>query len=92
MVKDLTFPERKIVTLKPEDYLGLVQVGGTGAVKQILVVPAGTAENTRNSYTVQEVKKYGDIMVVPAGKYDIWVDDNIIEEDVEIAPGKLRRL
>src|SRR5206468_242880 len=42
---DLTFPERKVVQLKPEDYLGLIQVKGAGNVKQILVVPAGSPAN-----------------------------------------------
>jgi hypothetical protein len=92
MVKDLSLPERKVVTLKPEDYLGLIQVGGQGPVKQILVVPTGTPDNTRASYTVQEAKKFGDLLVVPAGKYDIWVDSNVLEEGLEVAPGKLLRL
>jgi Ca-activated chloride channel family protein len=92
MVKDLSLPERKVVTLKPEDYLGLIQVGGQGPVKQILVVPTGTPDNTRTSYTVQEAKKFGDLLVVPAGKYDIWVDSNVLEEGLEVAPGKLLRL
>ncbi len=88
MVTDLSFPERKIVELKPEKYLGLIRVNGTGAVKQILVVPAGTPKTTRNSYTTQETKKYGEWMVVPAGKYDVWIDDNVIEEGFEVAAGK----
>jgi len=88
MVTDLSFPERKIVQLKPEKYLGLIRVNGTGAVNEILVVPAGSPKNTRHSYTTQETKKYGEWMVVPAGKYDIWIDDNVIEEGFEVAAGK----
>ena len=88
MVTDLAFPERKIVELKPERYLGLIRVNGTGPVKQILVVPAGSPKETRRSYTTQEAKKYGEWMVVPAGKYDIWIDDNVIEEDFTVAAGK----
>jgi hypothetical protein len=92
MVKDLSLPERKVVQIKPDDYLGLIQVKGRGTVEQILVVPAGSPSTTRASYTTQETKKYGDVMIVPAGKYDIWVDDNVLEEGLDVAAGKLYQL
>lgn len=92
LVTNLTFPERKVVTIKPEDYLGLVQVKGTGTVKQILVVPAGSPASNLFHYTTQETKKYGELMVVPKGKYDVWVDSNVIEEGLEVAAGKLYSL
>jgi hypothetical protein len=92
MTKDLSFPERKVVEIKPEDYLGLIRVNGTGAVKQILVVPAGSPGDTRKSYTTQEAKKFGDLMIVPAGSYDIWVDEAVIEEGLEVAAAKLHEL
>jgi hypothetical protein len=92
MAKELTFPERKVVSIKPEDYLGLIRVKGPGTAKQILVVPAGSPKGTRTSYTTQEAKRYGDLMIVPAGKYDIWVDENVIEEGLEVAAGKLYEL
>jgi Mg-chelatase subunit ChlD len=92
MVKGISFPERKVVKIKPEDYLGLIQVKGTGTVKEILAVPAGSPASTRHSYTTQDAKKYGDIMIVPTGKYDIWVDSNVIEEGLNVAAGKLHSL
>lgn len=92
MVKNLSLPERKVVQVKPDDYLGLIQVKGRGTVQQILVVPAGSPGTTRASYTTQEAKKYGDVMIVPAGKYDIWVDDNVLEEGLDVAAGKLYQL
>lgn len=92
MTKDLSFPERKVVEIKPEDYLGLIRVKGTGAVKQILVVPAGSPGSTRTSYTIQEAKKFGDLMIVPAGSYDIWVDEAVIEEGLEVSAAKLYEL
>jgi hypothetical protein len=92
MVTDLTFPERKVVSFKPEDHLGLIRVKGTGAVKQVLAVPAGTPQNSRNNYTVQETTKYGELMIVTAGKYDIYVDENLIEEGLTVAAGKLYEL
>ena len=92
MATDLVFPERKVVSIKPEDYLGLIRVKGTRAVKQVLVVPAGSPKGTRTSYTTQETKKFGDVMIVPVGKYDIWVDENVIEEGLEVTAGKLYEL
>jgi len=92
MAKELTFPERKVVSIKPEDYLGLIRVKGEGTAKQILAVPEGSPGNTRASYTIQAAKKFGDLMIVPAGKYDIWVDENVIEEGLEVAAGKLYEL
>jgi len=92
MVTDLTFPERKVVSFKPEDYFGLIRVKGTGAVKQVLAVPAGTPKNSRNNYTVQETTKYGELMIVTAGKYDIYVDENLIEAGLTVAAGKLYEL
>jgi hypothetical protein len=92
LATDLIFPERKVVPIKPEEYLGMIRVKGTGAVKQVLVVPAGTPQNARGNYTTQEAKKYGDVMIVPMGKYDIYVNENLIEEGLEVAAGKLYEL
>jgi len=92
LATDLVFPERKVVSIKPEVYLGMIRVKGTGAVKQVLVVPAGTPQNSRGNYTTQEAKKYGDVMIVPVGKYDIYVNENLIEEGLEVAAGKLYEL
>jgi hypothetical protein len=92
MVKDFNLPERKVVDIKPEEYLGLIQVKGSGMAKQIVAVPPGTAGNVLGAYTVQAAKKYGDIMVVPKGKYDIWVDTNVIEEGLAVEAGKLHAL
>ena len=71
---------------------GLIRVKGTGAVKQVLAVPAGTPKNSRNNYTVQETTKYGELMIVTAGKYDIYVDENLIEAGLTVAAGKLYEL
>lgn len=93
MAKNLIFPDRKVIEIKPEDYLGLIRVKGTGAVKQIVAVPAGSpGGNTRGSYVTQEVKKFGELMIVPAGKYDVYVDENVIEEGLDVKPGKLHEL
>jgi hypothetical protein len=93
MAKNLTFPESQVVEIKPEDYLGLIRVKGTGAVKIIVVVPAGSpGGSTRNNYTTQDTKKFGDVMIVPVGKYDVYVDDNLIEEGLDVKAGKLHEL
>ncbi len=88
--RSFSIPERRVVDIQPETILGMIQVNGTGKAKDIYVVKAGD----RGAFVtrIQTAKKYGDIMVVPAGKYDIYVDGNRIEEDLEVVAGKLQRL
>ncbi|MDZ4689619.1 MAG: VWA domain-containing protein [Planctomycetaceae bacterium] len=88
MLKGRVFEERKLVVIKPEDYLGLVRVNGTGKVGRISVYRPGLG----STIVFQECKKYGELMVVPAGKYNIRVDGDNIEEDFEVEAGKLHEL
>lgn len=92
MVKDFSLSERRVVEIKPEDYLGLVRVGGRGMVDRIIAVPAGTNAFVRGNAVVQRAAKFGAVMALPAGKYDICVDDDVIEEGLEVEPGKLYEL
>lgn len=92
MVSNLALAERKVVDIRPDDYLGFIRVNGAGEVQKILAVPAGTYANTRHNYVIQEATKFGATMVVPAGVYDVWVNDNAIEEGLEVKPGKLYEL
>ena len=88
--RSFSIPERRVVDIQPETILGMIQVNGTGKAKDIYVVKAG--ERGAVVTKIQTAKKYGDIMVVPAGKYDIYVDRSRIEEDLEVEAGKLQRL
>jgi len=85
MLKDHTFPERKLLVIKPEDYLGLLRVNGEGQVKDMIRV---YQRGLGSIIVFQECKKFGETMVLPAGKYNILVDGNDIEEGFEIVAGK----
>jgi Mg-chelatase subunit ChlD len=90
LLRDFSIPERRVVDVRPESILGLIQVSGMGKVDEIYVVRAG--ERSAVVRKIQNAKKYDQIMVVPAGKYDVYVDRSRIEEDLDVEPGKLHRL
>ncbi|MEX2176668.1 MAG: VWA domain-containing protein [Pirellulaceae bacterium] len=90
LLRDFSIPERRVIDVKPDTVLGMIQVDGTGDAKEIYAVKAG--ERSAVVTKVQQAKKYGEIMVVPAGKYDVYVDRSRIEEDLEVEAGKLVRL
>jgi Mg-chelatase subunit ChlD len=86
IVKDLTLPERKLVEVKLEDLVGLIKVNGTGKPTVIFANAAG--QPAVNSYSTQRAKKFGDVMVVPVGSYDVYVDDSVLEEGLNVEAGK----
>jgi hypothetical protein len=88
MLKDQVFSESKLVIIKPEDYLGFVRVNGEGTPKRIIVYRHGLGSLD----VVQEGTKYGELLVVPAGKWNVRVDSNEIEEDLEVEAGKIHEL
>ncbi|HEV3004270.1 MAG TPA: hypothetical protein VGX78_07395, partial [Pirellulales bacterium] len=66
----------------------LVKPGGFGP---------GEAAGGPAYYAVQYSKSYGEIMVVAAGKYDLWNQPaggkaQKLEADLEVEPGKLVEL
>jgi len=89
MLADHVFPDRKLLVIKPEDYLGLVRVNGSGQLKSVISV---YKRGLGSIVGIQESKKFGEIMVVPAGKYYVSVDGNDIEEGFVVEPGKLHVL
>jgi hypothetical protein len=89
MLKEFSIPERKVVEIKPESILGMVQVQGTGEVNRIYVRSPGDRGTQK---PIQIAEKYGEIMVVPAGKYDIYTASSLLEEGLEVQAGKLYRL
>ncbi|HEV3021692.1 MAG TPA: VWA domain-containing protein [Pirellulales bacterium] len=104
MILGFSNPERKLIEIKPEDYMGLVRLGGQGLPKPeivVLVKPGGfgpgEAAGGPAYYAVQYSKNYGEIMVVAAGKYDLWIQPaggkgQKLESDLEVEPGKLVEL
>jgi hypothetical protein len=92
MIKEYNLPQRRVVDIRPEDYLGLIKVEGTGAVKDIYAAPTDAPKAVASSYAIQRVKKYGEIMVVPKGEYNVFVDGNLLEEGLTVEAGKLQEL
>jgi von Willebrand factor type A domain-containing protein len=90
MLRAQVFPERKLVEIKPEDYLGMVRVNGEGQPKVGIVV--SRPSNLGSVERATQCKKFGQVMVVPAGKWNIYIDDNTIEEGFEVEAGKLHEL
>lgn len=89
MLKDFTLVERKVIEVKPEEYLGMVKVSGKGTPKTgIRVYQRGLG----SIIVLQECKKYGEVMVVPAVKVNVDVDDNVMEEGLVVKPGTLHEL
>lgn len=90
ILRDQVFAERKLVEIKTEDYLGMVRISGNGQPKKGIEISRpgvlGSVDVASRS------KKFGQILVVPAGKWNILVDDNKIEEEFEVEPGKLHEL
>jgi Ca-activated chloride channel family protein len=92
LIDDFNLPERRIFELRPEEYVSMIRVQREGTAKQIVVAPAGTPGAVASSNSIQRAKAFGEIMVVPLGKYDIYVDGNLIEEGFEVKPGTLHDL
>jgi hypothetical protein len=92
LIKDFNIPDRRVVEIRPDEYAGMIRVQRDGKAKSIVVAPAGTPGAVAGSNSIQRAKAFGEIMVVPTGKYDIYVDGNLIEEGFEVKPGILHDL
>ncbi len=90
MLKELTFTERKVIEVKPEEHLGMIRVNGEGTPPGvgILVFQRGLG----SIIGLQESKKFGEIMVVPSGKVNISVGDDILEEGFTVEAGTLHEI
>ena len=90
MLRNQVFAERKLVEIKPEDYLGMVRVNGKGQPKKSIEIsrPSGLGSVEGAAST----KKFGQVLVVPAGKWNIYIDGDKIEEGFNVEPGKLHEL
>ncbi len=99
MVSGIQIPDRSTIQIQPEDYLGLVNLAGDGLpqVKTVALVKSGGYGPGHNFKPVQTADRYGTDLLVPAGKYDLWIlgtDGNkeLIEEDLEVAAGQKLQL
>ena len=90
ILRDQVFAERKLMEIKTEDYLGMVRISGKGQPKKGIEI--SRAGELGSVDVASRSKKFGQILVVPAGKWNILVDDEKIEEGFEVEPGKLHEL
>lgn len=92
LVKEFSLPERRVVEMHVEEHAGLVKVDGKGTPKNLFLVPAGSARAIAGTYAVQRAKNFGDIMILPVGEYDVYLDGDLIEEKLKVEAGKLYEL
>ena len=88
-----------MVEVRPEQYLGLVTVKGTGLPKPkaIAFTDPGKKgiDNGFFKRRGQVVKAYGERFVVPAGEWDLWIQPAdgskafCLEQKATIKPGVL---
>jgi von Willebrand factor type A domain len=90
MVKGLQLTERKVIEIKPEDYVGFIKVNGKGTPKSIHAAVKDAPSVL--SFSAQRTKKFGEVMVVPVGSYDVYIDESAIEEGLQVEAGKLYEL
>jgi Mg-chelatase subunit ChlD len=96
MVRAFENPERKVVKIRPEDYLGIVRVTSEAPADNVRVVVTApkTGAGTIDSYKVQESNGYNQDMVVPVGTYMLWIapqggTPTLLEEEVQVAGGQV---
>lgn len=92
LIKDFNLPDRRVVEIRPDEYAGMIQVQRDGKAESIVVAPTGTPGAVASTNSIQRAQAFGEIMVVPVGTYDIYVDGNLIEEKFEVKPGTLHDL
>jgi hypothetical protein len=88
MIEDFSIAEQKVVEVKPEECLGLIKVNGKGKPKEGIVVRRGRGVVEVGATSTS----FGEIMVVPVGTWDVYVDDNVLEEGLKVEAGKLHQI
>ena len=90
IMKGVQLAERRVVDVKIEDLVGFIKVNGEGTPE---IIHAGAVDDPGDlSFSTQRVKKFGEVMVVPVGNYDVFVNRSVIEEGLKVEPGKLYEL
>lgn len=95
MVKEISIKERKVVEVRPDDYLGIVRVNGEDLPKlgSVWVAEPGTFASAVQS-PVQTADRYGKDIVVPAGTYEVFVrpaqgQSQLIERKLVVKAGEV---
>jgi hypothetical protein len=90
IMKGVQLTERKLVEVKIEDLVGFIKVNGEGKPESI---HAGAVDDPGDlSFSTQRATKFGEIMVVPIGSYNVFVNGGKIEEGLKVESGKLYEL
>ena len=64
----------------------LIKVNGEGRATGIHLSVTGSPKE--NIYSTQRAKVFGEVMIVPAGKYDVYANGSLIEEGFAVEAGK----
>jgi hypothetical protein len=98
LVRDLAFDqEHSSHEIKPDEYIGLVRLGGKDLPKATAIYLAEPGDNkmTVPISAVQKAKKYGEDMAAPPGTYDIYIDvadekrRELVAEKLEVKAGRV---
>ena len=95
MVSEFENLERRVVKLRPDDYLGMVRVASENSTKaKICVTTTGASAGTIYAYIIQEAEGFNSDMIVPVGTYMLWVTEEgqeptLLEAEVQVAGGQV---
>jgi Ca-activated chloride channel family protein len=92
IIEGFSLPERRVVEIRPEEYLGMVKVEAPAGAKDVFVAPTDAPRAVASTYAIQRAEKPRDTMIVPKGEYNIFIDGDLIEEKFTVEPGKLHEL
>jgi hypothetical protein len=97
MLKEYSIKERVIVDVKPEEHLGIVQVTSEKSPELMVVSQVNSpAPGQGFEHRVQHTTKMGESMLVPAGKYDVWIvvakKAIKVESELEVPAGKITKV
>ncbi len=96
LIPEISIKERKVVEIRPDDYLGIVRVVGTGQPAPSRIYLRGQKRLFIGGAlpVIQEVDGYGKDMVVPAGTYDLLVqtgkkEAQLVERNLLVKAGEI---
>jgi hypothetical protein len=97
MLKEFSIKERVVVDVKPEEHLGIVQVTSDKSPELMAVSEVNSSGPGENfEHRVQHTKKLGERMLVPAGKYDVWIVVSQkaikVESELNVPAGKITKV
>jgi Mg-chelatase subunit ChlD len=95
ILKGFSQEERRLREIRPEEYLGMVRVAGSGLPKAKEIFLAQNYDPISRHGLIQVVSGYNQDLVVPAGTYQLYIrradngDVQRLEEKLEVEAGKV---